>query len=143
MESVKCRIFASLDLLQLAPTLKPIVDQYAEAKKDAEPVVLKAEAGQLCVTAGVVSVKAGPCSGIGKVQLRGQDLRDVLAALAKLNVSAITLAIDEGGLVCFSWSDLVGTFEVNLPTLTADKKLETRRFVPMSLDIEGDLPAAA
>lgn len=143
VEGVKCRMSASLDLLQLAPTLKPVVDQYAEAKKDAEPVTLRSDAGQLCVTAGLVSVKAGSCSGIGQVQLRGQDLRDVLAALSKLNVSSVTLAVDEGGLVRFSWSDPVGTFEVNLPTLTADKKLETRRFVPMSLDIAGDLPAAA
>jgi hypothetical protein len=67
-----------------------------------------------------------------KVTLRAQEFFAVLAKLAEISADELTLEVDVGGLIRFSWVDDLGSFAVHLPTATADGSLSSRRLQQMS-----------
>ena len=67
-----------------------------------------------------------------KVTLRAQEFFAVLAKLAEISVDDLTLEVDVGGLLRFSWANELGQFAVCLPTATADGSLSSRRLQQMS-----------
>jgi hypothetical protein len=66
------------------------------------------------------------------VTLRAQEFFAVLAKLAEISVDDLTLEVDIGGLLRFSWAHELGQFAVCLPTATADGSLSSRRLQQMS-----------
>lgn len=93
--------------------------------KGAMTLVIKDEAGFTIATTG--ALRAAP-----KVTLRAQEFFAVLAKLAEISAENLTLEVDEGGLLRFSWANELGEFAIHLPTATADGSLSSRRLQQMS-----------
>ena len=70
--------------------------------------------------------------GIETLSVRAGDLFALLKLLSALKPASIDIAADTGGLLKFSWSDGLASYEVYVPTTMADGKLNPRRVEPMS-----------
>jgi hypothetical protein len=88
---------------------------------------------------------AMPCAGVivGAVSLkfRPRDLHDLIEALKGQHTEMFEVSGDTGGMMCISWTDGLGAYEVFQPTATADGVLNIKRVEEMRCEVA--LPNAA
>jgi hypothetical protein len=70
-----------------------------------------------------------------------KDIYDLLTLITKQHADKYQIRGDEGGLMSVSWEDKIGTYTVNLPTITKSGNLETRRVSVMRFAAQPQLAA--
>lgn len=79
-----------------------------------------------------LSVKVkGSMSGVYALKFRPRDFCDVIAKLLATGAASFTIEADTGGMLRFSWSDKLGSYDIYLPTVTSDKTLNPKRIEQM------------
>ena len=125
-----------LDLAAMYQQCKNGWDKVKKADKTAKTVAMAFDKGAMTLV-----IKGEPDFTIAtkaafrttpKVSLRAQELFAVLGKLAEISADDLTLEVDVGGLLRFSWANDLGQFAVCLPTATADGSLSSRRLQQMS-----------
>lgn len=78
------------------------------------------------------------------VQLRLQDAKALFSLLADFKADGVNVVFDKGGLILVTLEDDLGSYEIFVPTYSAEKKgLSNRRFEQMAvLDDQSDVIAA-
>ena len=79
--------------------------------------------------------------GTHSLQFRPRDLVDLVTALLATDAPAFDLKGDTGGMLGVTFSDANGTYDVFLPTATADRTLNPKRVEPMRCEVT--IPQAA
>ena len=125
-----------LDLAAMYQQRKANWDQVKKADKTAKTVALTFDKGAMTLVIkgepDFTIATSGAFRATPKVTLRAQEFFAVLAKLAEISVDDLTLEVDIGGLLRFSWAHELGQFAVCLPTATADGSLSSRRLQQMS-----------
>ena len=83
----------------------------------------------------------GLVGGTHSLQFRPRDLVDLVTALLATDAPAFDLKGDTGGMLGVSFADANGTYEVFMPTATADRTLNPKRVEPMRCEVA--IPQAA
>lgn len=123
----------SIDLGAVAGSLFTSLVGYSGAKTNANPVSLNVEGGTVHLNVrNDKPVALGSAGGAHCVQLRGCHLQRLFLTLSNWQVSEVSIAIDTGGLVRFSWEDATGEYTVYLPTVDSKGALVSRRFVTIA-----------
>ena len=125
-----------LDLGAMYQQCKANWDQVKKADKTAKTVALTFDKGAMTLVIkgepDFTIATSGAFRATPKVTVRAQEFFAVLAKLAEISVDDLTLEVDVGGLLRFSWANELGQFAVCLPTATADGSLSSRRLQQMS-----------
>ncbi len=125
-----------LDLADMYQQCKANWDQVKKADKTAKTVALTFDKGSMTLVIkgepDFTIATSGAFRTTPKVTLRAQEFFAALAKLAEISVDDLTLEVDVGGLLRFSWANELGQFAVCLPTATADASLSSRRLQQMS-----------
>jgi hypothetical protein len=126
----------NLDLAAMYEQCKANWDKVKKADKTAKTVALTfAKGAMTLVTKGEPDFSiatTGAYRTVPMVTLRAQEFFAVLAKLAEFSADDLTLEVDHGGLLRFSWAGDLGQFAIHLPTATADGSLSSRRLQQMS-----------
>ena len=83
----------------------------------------------------------GLVGGSHSLQFRPRDLVDCVKALLATEATMFELKGDTGGMLGISFADANGTYEVFMPTATADRTLNPKRVEPMRCEVT--IPQAA
>ena len=83
----------------------------------------------------------GMVVGTHSLQFRPRDLVDCVKALLATEATMFELKGDTGGMLGVTFSDANGTYDVFLPTATADRTLNPKRVEPMRCEVA--IPQAA
>lgn len=128
---------ATLSVDQLDTLRTDVFDDNKPSSKEAgKPIEFVFTTDKLAVrgNAKLVHVIDVPTSapGIETLSVGAGDLFALLKLLSALKPASIDIAADTGGLLKFSWSDELASYEVYVPTAMSDGKLNPRRVEPMS-----------
>jgi len=139
VEGFKPQLLQNLKKLDLAAMYQQCNNGWEKVKKadkTAKTVGLTFTKGAMTLVADsepdFIIATTGAFRATPKVTLRAQEFFAVLAKLAEISADELTLEVDVGGLIRFSWADDLGSFAVHLPTATADGSLSSRRLQQMS-----------
>lgn len=79
-----------------------------------------------------LSIKTkGSMSGVHALNFRPRELCNVVAKLLATGAQSFDVQADASGMLRFGWSDKLGSYEVYLPTVTADNTLNPKRVEQM------------
>ena len=130
------QVVKTADLADMYQQCQSGWDKVRKTDKTAKTVVLAFTKGAMTLFAdgepAFTIATTGAQRLTPKVTLRAQEFFAVLAKLAEISAENLTLEVDEGGLLRFSWASELGEFAIHLPTATADGSLSSRRLQQMS-----------
>jgi hypothetical protein len=69
------------------------------------------------------------------LQFRSRDLLELVLKLNEQHTQTFDVSGDDGGLLCVSWSDHLGSYSVYMPTSTTDGRQQPRRVAPMRVSL--------
>lgn len=105
------------------------------AKQAVKPIEFLFTAEKLTVSGNAKVVHEIPISaaiaGVESLSVRAGDLFGLIKLLLALKPTVFDLSADPGGLLKISWKDRLANYEVFLPTVLSDGKLNPRRVEPM------------
>lgn len=106
------------------------------AKEAVKPIEFLFTAEKLTVSGNAKVVHEIPIAAanarVESLSVRAGDLFDLMKLLLALKPTVFDLSADPGGLLKISWKDRLANYEVFLPTVLSDGKLNPRRVEPMS-----------
>jgi hypothetical protein len=83
----------------------------------------------------------GSMSGVYALNFRPRDICDVVEKLLATGAQSFDVQADASGMLRFGWSDKLGSYDVYLPTITAENTLNPKRIEQMRC-VEAEAEAA-
>ena len=68
------------------------------------------------------------------MRFKPRDVFDLISHMKDQHAEHYVITGDEAGLMRIKWDDDLGEYEVNLPTLGSDGRLQSRRVSPMRMN---------